>query len=86
VVLNDERGHGPANVLEITKVINNEEELSGAKEMLIRRGTQRLRMRNEQFSHPLTEQRINDIAAGKIELGVTKEIWGESLYRYLNAA
>jgi hypothetical protein len=86
VVLNDERGHGPANVLEITKVINNEEELSGAKEMLIRRGTQRLRMRNEQFSHPLTEQRINDIAAGKIELGVTKEIWGESLYHYLNAA
>jgi hypothetical protein len=86
VVLNDERGHGPANILEITKVINNEEELTGAKEMLIERGTQRLRMRNEQFSHPLTNQRILEIAQGKIDLGVTREIWGDSLYRHLEAA
>jgi hypothetical protein len=86
VVLNDERGHGPANVLEITKVMKSEDELAGAKEMLMERGTQRLRMRNEQFSHPLTDQRIDEIAAGKIDLAVTKEIWGDSLYRYASAA
>jgi hypothetical protein len=43
-------------------------------------------MRNEQFSHPLTNKRIAEIAEGKIDLGVTKEIWGDSLYRYLDAA
>jgi hypothetical protein len=43
-------------------------------------------MRNEQFSHPLTNQRILEIAQGKIDLGVTREIWGDSLYRHLEAA
>jgi hypothetical protein len=86
VVLDDERGHGPANVYEVSKVIKTERDLEGAVDMLMKRGLQRLRMRNEQFSHPLSEQRLERIAEGDIDLSVTRDIWGETLYRFISEA
>ena len=51
---------------------------------MVERGVQRLRMRNEQFSYPIDEARIQEIAAGKIGLDVTREIWGETLARFID--
>ena len=51
---------------------------------MVERGIQRLRMRNEQFSFPIDEARIQDIAAGNIGLDVTKAIWGETLAKFID--
>ncbi len=83
IVLRDERGHGPANLLEISELITTEEALQEAKEMLQKRGEQRLRSRNEQFSHPLSEEQIAEIARGKVDVSVVKEVWGDNLYSFV---
>lgn len=83
IVLNDERGHGPANVYHIAHAFDTEEAVNGAKALMVERGVQRLRMRNEQFSYPMDEARIQEIAQGKIDLGVTKKIWGETLAQFV---
>lgn len=85
VVLNDERGHGPANVYQIAHAFDTEEALNGAKALMVERGVQRLRMRNEQFGYPIDEARIQEIARGKIDLAVTKKIWGETLAQFIDA-
>jgi len=85
VVLSDERGHGPANVYQIAHAFDTEEAVNGAKDLMIERGVQRLRMRNEQFSYPIGEARIQEIAQGQIDLGVTKKIWGETLAQFIDA-
>ena len=82
VVLNDERDHGPANVCQIADAFTTEEVVNGAKELIVERGVQR--MRNDQFRHPIDETRIQDIAAGNIGLGVTREIWGDTLARFID--
>jgi hypothetical protein len=41
-------------------------------------------MRNEQFSKPIDEARIPEIAQGKIGLDVPREIWGETLARFID--
>ena len=46
------------------------------------RGVQR--MRNDPFRHPIDETRIQDIAAGNIGLSVTREIWGDTLARFID--
>ena len=84
VVLDDERGHGPANIYRIADAFSTEEAVNGAKGLMVERGVQRLRMRNEQFSYPIAEARIQDIAQGKIALDVTREIWGETLARFID--
>ena len=84
IVLNDERGHGPANVHHIAHAFDTDEAVGGAKALMVERGLQRLRMRNEQFSYPIDEARIQEIAQGKIDLGVTKQIWGESLAGFID--
>ncbi len=84
VVLGDERGHGPANVYQIADAFTTQEAVDGAKSLMVERGIQRLRMRNEQFSYPIDEDRIQEIAAGQIGLSVTREIWGETLARFID--
>ena len=83
IVLDDERGHGLPAILEVDKFITTEEQLEDVKEMLRVRGAQRLRFRNEQFSYPVSEARIAEIADGKIDIGVVAEIWGPAFGRYL---
>lgn len=80
-VLRDERGHGPANVYWVPELIKTEADLETVKKHLIERGKQRLRMRNEQFSFPISEERIEQMAAGDVDLGPVAEIWGEDLYK-----
>lgn len=84
VVLDDERGHGPANVYQIADAFTTEEAVNGAKGLMVERGVQRLRMRNEQFGHPIDEARIQEIAQGRIGLEVTHEIWGGTLARFID--
>lgn len=86
VVLIDERGHGPANVYDVEKYIKSEQDLESAKQMLYARALQRLRMRNEQFSYPLSWERLKEIMDGKVDLSVVREIWGEGPYRYVTSA
>ena len=85
VVLMDERGHGPANVFDVNKYIKSDDDLAAAKAMLRARAEQRLRMRNEQFGHPLPDARLTAIMDGDVDLTVVKEIWGEAPYRYVTA-
>ncbi len=84
VVLDDERGHGPANIYRIAGAFTTREAVEGARGLMVERGIQRLRMRNEQFSHPVGEDRIQKIAAGDISLEVTRAIWGETLARFID--
>ena len=84
MVLDDERGHGPANIYQIADAFTRQEAVDGARELMVERGIQRLRMRNEQFSFPIDEARIQDIAAGNISLDVTKAIWGETLAKFID--
>jgi len=84
VVLDDERGHGPANIYQIADAFTQQEAVDGARGLMVERGIQRLRMRNEQFSFPIDEARIQDIAAGNISLDVTKAIWGETLAKFID--
>lgn len=83
IVLIDERGHGPANLFSVKKYVKTEDDLAGAKEMLRARGEGRLRMRNEQFSHPLGGKRLTEIMDGKVDLAVVRDIWGDAPYRYV---
>ena len=84
VVLDDERGHGPANIYQIADAFTTQEAVDGARALMVERGVQRLRMRNEQFSYPIDEARIQDIAGGNISLDVTKAIWGETLAKFID--
>ncbi len=84
VVLDDERGHGPANIYQIADAFTTQEAVDGARALMVERGVQRLRMRNEQFSYPIDEARIQDIAAGNISLDATKAIWGETLAKFID--
>lgn len=83
VVLDDERGHGPANVYQIAGAFSTQDAVDGARGLMVERGVQRLRMRNEQFSHPIDEARIQEIAQGRIGLEVTRRIWGETLAQFI---
>jgi len=89
-ILEDERGHGPSNVYEVPKLIRNEADLEKVKAIIFERGTQRLRMRNEQFNFPLDDARlealVDDVVAGKIDMALVNEIWGEDLHNFLVAA
>lgn len=83
IVLEDERDHGPPNIMRVESFIATEEQLKEVKELLRVRGSQRLRYRNEQFSYPLTEERIAELAEGNVDLGMVAEVWGPVVSRYL---
>ena len=83
VVLDDEQGHGPANLFAVNKYIKTDEDLEAAKEMLHARALQRLHMRNEQFSFLLEPARLEAIMNGDVDLTVVRDIWGDTPYRYV---
>ena len=83
IVLDDERGHGPPNLMEVDRFITTEQELENVKALLRVRGTQRLRFRREQFSNPVSDERITEIADGKIDVGIVVEIWGPAFKELL---
>lgn len=83
VVLEDERGHGPANLFAVNKYVKTEADLESAKEMLRARAEQRLHMRNEQFSFPLSRERLKAIMDGDTDLKVVRDIWGDAPYKYV---
>jgi hypothetical protein len=86
VVLDDEQGHGPANLFSVNKYIKTDEDLEAAKDMLHARALQRLHMRNEQFSFPLERARLEAIMDGDVDLKVVRDIWGDSPYKYCTNA
>ncbi|MBI2371880.1 MAG: hypothetical protein HYV08_16895 [Deltaproteobacteria bacterium] len=67
VVLEDELRHGPLQVDEVAGRVRTPEELEKVKAYTRLRGDQRLRWRNQQFSYPLSDARIREIQAGKID-------------------
>jgi len=83
VVLRDERGHGPANLFSVAKYVKTEADLDGALSMLRARAIGRLRMRNEQFSHPLSLQRLDELMDGSVDLKVVRDIWGDAPFNYV---
>ena len=85
VVLDDEQGHGPANLFAGNKYIKAEEDLEAAKEMLYARALQRLHMRNAQFSFPVSRERCVAIMDGDTDLEVVRAIWGDAPYQYVTA-
>ena len=85
VVLDDEQGHGPANLFAVNKYIKTEEDLEASKEMLYARALQRLHMRNEQFSFPVSRERCVAIMDGDTDLEVVRAIWGDAPYKYVTA-
>lgn len=62
----DEIFHGPAEIRTLARHARDAADWGDAADMVCRIGRQRLRMRNEMFSHPLNEDRLDEIAAGRI--------------------
>jgi hypothetical protein len=67
----------------VQKYVKTEKDLEGAKDMLRQRAEGRLRMRNEQFAHPLSNQRLSAIMDGEVDLTVVRDIWGDAPYEYV---
>ena len=67
-VYEDEIDHAAHGADQLTAVAETEADWAAAREMVEAISMQRLRMRNEQFGFPLSEQRIAEIADGKISL------------------
>ena len=61
----DHAAHGADN---LNAVAGTEEDWTLAKEMVTEISMQRLRMRNEEFGFPLTDERLLEIAEGQVEL------------------
>jgi hypothetical protein len=67
VIYEDEVYHGPAMIHDLDRLARGAEDWSFAIDLVGKIGRQRLRMRNEMFSFPLTDERLEEIAAGKID-------------------
>ena len=67
IVHRDEVFHGPAQIHAIGRLAEGPEDWQLAAEIVRKTARQRLRMRNEMFSFPLSEARLEEIADGKIE-------------------
>ena len=63
----DEISHGPAQIHEVSRLAREAADWALAMEIVRKVGRQRLRMRNEMFSFPLGDDRLEEIAVGKIE-------------------
>lgn len=63
----DEQFHGPTHIAAAADEITTEAELEEVKDVLIDYLRYHLRMKNEQFGNPLTEERMAEIDAGKID-------------------
>ncbi len=67
VVFNDELEHGEHGAFGLERELDSEEEWAEVREMVTAICKQRLRMRYEMFALPIDEQRIQEVADGKIE-------------------
>ncbi len=68
IVLNDELEHGASEGRdELFKLIGTAKDVETAKDIIIEMSKIRLAMRNEQFSRPLSETRLAEIAGGQID-------------------
>jgi len=67
IILNDELEHGASEGRdELFKLIRTQADAEVAKKIIIEMSQLRLAMRNEQFSRPLSQTRLNEIARGEI--------------------
>ena len=66
-VFTDELEHQEHGAGEVAAVAKTEEDWARVREMVEAICQQRLRMRNEMFGFPVTEERLREIAQGKIE-------------------
>ena len=67
-VYDDEVDHAAHGASDLNTVAQTETDWALAKEMVTAISMQRLYMRNEEFSFPITSERIEEIAQGDIEL------------------
>ena len=67
-VYNDEIDHAAHGADDLNAVARTEEDWALAKEMVTEISLQRMRMRNEEFGFPLTDERLQEIAEGQVEL------------------
>lgn len=67
-VYKDEMEHASHGIEDMVRVARTEADWALAREMVEAISRQRLRMRNEQFGYPLTDDRLDEIAQGKIGL------------------
>jgi fructoselysine-6-P-deglycase FrlB-like protein len=66
VIAEDELRHGPKDIVEVAAKIETEEDLEKAVAALREYAKRHLRMRNETFGHPLSEQRLEEIDRGVV--------------------
>ena len=67
-VYGDEVDHAAHGADNLNAIARSEEDWTLAKEMVTDISMQRLRMRNEEFGFPLSDERLQEIAEGQVEL------------------
>lgn len=67
-VYRDEMDHAHHGVEDLVRVAQTESDWEAARSLIEQISRQRLRMRNEQFGFPVTEERVEEIGRGEIEL------------------
>ena len=63
VIFHDEMRHGPVHIPQIARAIRNDEDLATALQIITEKAIAHLRLRNETFGNPLTEERMAEIDA-----------------------
>ncbi len=63
----DEVIHGPMQIHRIARAASGAEDWTRVRDIAVAICRQRLHMRNEMFGHPLSPERLEDIAEGRIE-------------------
>lgn len=63
----DEIHHGPGQIHLVARNAHSDADWEHSQEIVLAVGVQRLRMRNEMFSFPLTPERLTEIGTGQIE-------------------
>lgn len=64
VIFEDEMRHGPVHIPEVAKKIHTAEDFEVARNILETKAKVHLRLRNETFGYPLTEERMREIDDG----------------------
>ena len=67
IIFGDEVGHMKTGAEGLRRVVKTDEQWDKAKGMTREIARPRVRMRNEMFGHPLSEERLREIDEGKIE-------------------
>jgi hypothetical protein len=64
IIYEDEMRHGPIHIPDVAERLTGEADFHAAEEIIQAKGKAHLRLRNETFGYPLTEQRMREIDAG----------------------